>query len=69
MDVVTMLIDKFLGMVRDGHAPVLPKHVDSGAVLALAVGAAVVVGTWILVIMIALKLRSKQDVLLERPRD
>lgn len=64
-----MLSDKLLTVVRDGHAPVLPKHVDSGAILALAVGGAIVVGTWVLVIMIALELRSKQDVRLERQRD
>lgn len=69
MDVVTTLIDKLLSVLRNGDALALPKHVDSGAVLALAVGGAIVAGTWALVIMIALQLRSKQDVLVERSRD
>lgn len=69
MDVVRTLSDKLLAAVWNGHAPVLPKHVDSGAVLALAAGGAIVVGTWVLVIMIALQLRSKQEVLLERPAE
>ena len=64
-----MLNDKLLSLVWNGDVPVLPKHVDSPTVLALAVGAVLVVGTWVVVLMIASESRSKQGVLVESPRD